>query len=321
MTNCRPALTLFADNFDVPSAANWATNQSQASDKVTFAYDYSADGIPPAPHTTNGTTLGMKLEANITAAAAAGVSASPKNQNFTGDYRLRFDMWINYNGPLFDGGSQSTEFIGAGVGTKGNVIEWANGGAAVDGIWFSCDGDGGNGLDYRAWKGNTHLSNPNASAVYPANAQGVANAYYAAFGGDPAPLIQQTTYPANQTGTSGPGNPGMAWHDSVITKQGTNISWTLDGILIVTVNSTGATLSTNIFVNYYDTSSGVSPIAALSFGLIDNLRVETLQSSPADHNQHQYCGRQCSDRLHRNRFRFRNVLQDSELCLGRGDVR
>jgi hypothetical protein len=120
------------------------------------------------------------------------------------------------------------------------------------------------------------LAYPNALATYPANSQAVANFYYAAFGGDPAPLIQQTTYPANQTGTAGPGNPGMAWHDSVITKQRTNISWTLDGILIVTVDSTGATLSTNVFVNYYDTSSGLSPIAALSFGLIDNLRVETL---------------------------------------------
>ena len=111
------------------------------SDKITFAYDYSADGIPPAPHTTNGTTLGMKLEANITAATAAGVSASPLNGNFTGDYRVRYDAWINYNGPLFDGGSQSTEYLGGGVGTKGNVVQWSLG-PATDGIWFACDGDG-----------------------------------------------------------------------------------------------------------------------------------------------------------------------------------
>src|SRR5262249_11521578 len=122
--------------------------------------------------TTNNTTLGMKLEANISAATAAGVSASPLGGNFTGDYRVRYDMWINYNGPLFDGGSQSTEYLGGGVGTKGNVVEWSLGPAA-DGIWFSCDGDGGSGVDYRSFTGSTHLAQGNALVNYPAGGQGV----------------------------------------------------------------------------------------------------------------------------------------------------
>jgi len=149
---------LFADDFNIDSSASWMINRSQSDGAAIFAYDYSADGIAPAPNSAGGSTLGLKLQANDANAAASGISVSPIGQNFTNDYRLRFDAWINYNGPLFDGGSGSTEFASAGIGTKGATTNWFGGGAGVDGIWFSWDGDGGNGLDYRAWRGNTHLT-------------------------------------------------------------------------------------------------------------------------------------------------------------------
>jgi hypothetical protein len=105
----------------------------------------------------------------------------------------------------------------------------------------------------------------------------VANAYYAEFGGDPAPVAQQTIFPNDQTGTAGKGNPGFAWHDMIIDKIGTNFTWYLDGLKIAGGNVGATVMSSNIFVGYYDPTAGSSPIPDLAFAIVDNLRVLTLQ--------------------------------------------
>ena len=268
---------LFADNFDANSSSGWTINQSQPDGNATFAYDYSADGLPSAPNSVGGTTKGLRLRVNDTNATASGISLSPTGKNFTNDYRLRFDVWINYNGPLFDGGSQSTEFFAAGIGTKGITTQWSLGGATVDGIWFAIDGDGGNGSDYRVWRSNVNQTAAGNPGLFPAGAQNVGNAYYAEFGGDPAPAAQQAAFPFDQTGTAGTGNPGFAWHDMIIDKIGTNITWYLDGLKIAGPGVGATVLSSNIFVGFYDPTAGVSPIPDLAFAVVDNLRVLTLQ--------------------------------------------
>ena len=267
---------LFADDFNTDSSAIWKINRSQSDGTAIFAYDYSADGIAAAPNSTNGTTKGLKLQVNDTNAVASGLSLSPAGKSFTNDYRLRFDAWINYNGPLFDGGSGSTEFASAGIGTTGTTTNWS-GGSGVDGVWFSWDGDGGNGSDYRVWRGGTHLTSSGNPGLYPAGSQAVANSYYAEFGGDPAPASQIAAFPGNQTGTAGRGNPGFAWHDMMINKIGSTVTWYMDGLKIAGLDVSAIPLSTNIFIGYYDPSGGVSPIPDLAFALVDNLRVLTLQ--------------------------------------------
>jgi len=59
-------------------------------------------------------------------------------------------------------------------------------------------------------------------------------------------------------------------------KAGSTVTWYVDGLKIAGVNIGATVLSTNIFVGFYDPSSGVSPIPALSFALVDNLRVLSL---------------------------------------------
>jgi hypothetical protein len=54
-------------------------------------------------------------------------------------------MWINYNGPMFDGGSGSTMHLTAGVGTLPDHANLATS-AVSDGIWFGASGDGGSTL-------------------------------------------------------------------------------------------------------------------------------------------------------------------------------
>ncbi|MGI8966476.1 MAG: Calx-beta domain-containing protein, partial [Limisphaerales bacterium] len=280
-----PGITnLFSDSFDTDTSANWIVNANRPGDDIiTFAYNYSADGIPSAPKTTNGTTLGMKLEANIAGALRSGISASPVGGNFTGDFRIRFDMWINYNGPpLFDGGPESTELLTAGVGTTGTHPQWNSGSNNVDGVWFAVTGDGGVSDDYQAFKGTNELTVSSNPGVYTGGSQNGANVYYSEFGGDPAPQSQQNTFPTFQIGTSGAGNAGFAWHDVVITKQGNTVSWSIDALSIATVSTTNLSLSSNIFVGYFDPLNGISPaFGALSFGIVDNLRVERLSAQPS----------------------------------------
>lgn len=277
-----PAQTVvFSDNFDADTSANWAVNKSSTDTRVTFNYDYTADGIPSAPHSAGGTTRGVKFEANMSAGVRAALSMSPTGRSFSGDYRLRFDMWINANGPFPGGGAGSTEYVSAGLGTAGNRVEWGGAGSTADGYWFVTDGEGGASdtstpADYAAYAGTTIQSA--GSGVYAAgtdsNARGNLNSYYTtAFpGAQTAPALQQSQY-SQQTGTLAAGTVGFAWRDVIIAKRGNVVEWSIDGVKLATFASVSTTAS-NVFVGYWDPYTSVSDMAELSFGLVDNIRVE-----------------------------------------------
>ena len=67
----------------------------------------------------------------------------------------------------------------------------------------------------------------------------------------------------------------------VITKAGDTVKWQIDGITICTVTNDLNGLSTNVFVGYQDkfASGSLSDKPELSFGLVDNLKVETFISA------------------------------------------
>ena len=133
-----PFATVFLDRFDTNSAANWTVNKSSTDTRVSFAYDYSAMGIPSAPNSVGGTTKGVKFEANMTAGVVAALSISPIGQSFGGNYRLHYDLWMNANGPFPAGGTGSTQHHTSGLGTAGNRVQWNTG--TADGVWFAATG-------------------------------------------------------------------------------------------------------------------------------------------------------------------------------------
>jgi hypothetical protein len=284
-----PQTVVFSDSFDSNTAANWTVNKSSTDTRVTFSYDYSASGIASAPHSTGGTTRGMKLEANMTAGVIAALSMSPIGQSFSGDYRLHFDMWINVNGPFPAGGSSSTEYLTAGIGTTGNRVQWTGTGTTADGYWFSVDGEGGVGDtstttgDYCAYIG-TAQQNTN-TGIYAAgtngNPRGNLNTYYVtAFPvGQTAPALQQSTY-SQQTGALAVGTVGFAWHDVIVSKRGSTVEWSIDGVKLATVSNATFT-GNNVFVGYWDPFASLTDNTNLSFGLVDNVRVEVPSVAPA----------------------------------------
>ncbi len=286
-----PQTVVLSDNLDSDSSANWAVSQSSADTRVTFNYDYAADGIPSAPHSIGGTTRGVKFEANMANGIVAAVSMSPIGRSFGGDHRLHFDMWINANGPFPLGGTGSSQYITAGLGTTGGHVQWTGTGT-VDGYWFAVDGEGqapdtSTTSDYGAYASKTVQTA--GSGVYAAgtdsNSRGNLNAYYTtAFPGpQTAPALQQSTYPLQQTGALEAGAVGFAWRDVIIAKRGNIVEWSIDGVKLAAFTSASVTAS-NVFVGYWDPYSSVSDNAALSFGLVDNVRVEVSTNStpPSD---------------------------------------
>ncbi len=279
-----PGVVLFSDNFNVDSSANWITNSNDGfvDSHTDFAFDYSTLYVPPVPG--GSSTKGLRFRLNeLTGALRNAVSASPLGVNLTGDYRMKFKGWINYNGPMFDGGAGSTMHMTAGAGTTPDHANWAFFGSS-DGVWFDVDGDGGSTFavgDTSAYVAATLQDD--TSGVYAAgtinNPRSTTHPYYSIWGNLPAPAAQLANFPS-QTGTSQPGNMGVSWHTFVVTKATNAVTWVIDGILIATVPADTTPLGTNVFVGFEDLFNGASGNPAMSFVVIDNFRVETYVDAP-----------------------------------------
>src|SRR6516162_275236 len=109
------AQTLFSDDFQADSSANWSIFAVNALGQTTdytaqFSFDYSTQAyryngvtnhVPPAPNSTGGTTKGLKLTVNKSGTASvAAVSLYPKNQSFSNNFALKFDLWNDYRGDI-----------------------------------------------------------------------------------------------------------------------------------------------------------------------------------------------------------------------------
>jgi len=276
---------LFSDSFNVDSSANWITNNNDGGvdSHADFAFDYSSLYVPPVPG--GSSTIGLRLRLNeLTGAPRNAISVSPATLNLPDDYRMKFKAWINYNGPMLDGGSGSTMHLTTGLGTTPDHANWAFYGAS-DGIWFDVDGDGGSTTavgDLNIYIATA--AQPDESGYYAAGTtnspRSTTTPYYSLWGNIPAPAAQLANYPS-QTGTAQAGNMGVAWHTFLVTKQTNAVSLTIDGVPIATVPADATPLGTNVFVGFEDLFAGASGAPAMSFVLVENFKVESLVAPSA----------------------------------------
>lgn len=257
---------------EMTSGAGWGVNALSADSAATFGYDYSADDIPEAPNSRGGdaATTGVKLEANITAGALDAFSLYPVGQNFSGEYQLRFDAWMNYDADeRINGGSAgTTEFIGGGIGYDNTAADIGVGGQII------ATGDGGSGSDWRAFADGAFLD-PEEMVAQSRNGF---DAHYSNFlpGVAPPAGQAQLDFPP---GTAG--NPGFQWVTfEVTTAQGITGVWIEkpggDRLPVVFINQHGArphTTDGNVMLFYADFFSSVTSRPDLTFGLIDNVVV------------------------------------------------
>jgi hypothetical protein len=298
------ATPILSKDFDVDDTTNWTVNSSAGTDTFTnFYFDYSTVGIPSAPSSTGGSTRGLKMYANHTAAVFGGLSVSPTGFSLpSGNFKLKYDMWLNYNGSstgngigaggtTVPGGSGTTQAASVGILTAGSSAQWAGG--VHDSLFFATTHDGGASQDYRVYP-KAALAVPSSSGYYAAgttDSPGSADsrndsvAYYinAAFGDKEAPSAQLALYP-QQFGKTRTGALGFAWRDVLVEKIGNIVTWKVDGVLIATVNSSTITGfgGNNFFLGHFDTNAGSSADpndVNLLFTLIDNVSVVPEPSS------------------------------------------
>ncbi len=263
--------TLFQDNFDTPSAGNWAVNANFAGDAATVGFDYSTLGIPAAPNSA-GTTIGAILYANRPGDGApptptTGVSISPTGLNLSGDYELRYDVYQSFPGPFPAGGAGSTQITGAGINSSGTVPVFAGFG---DALWFGSTGDGGTTQDYRLYYGQTHQTAIGNYAAGQTSATGYQNSS--------SPYYSDNGFGSVDTGSglTNPGSQGMEWHQHVISKVGNTVTWSIDGVTIATGDASGATFGGGniVFVqSEINTGQTTEALEPQLFGLIDNVVV------------------------------------------------
>lgn len=290
------AAVLFTDNLNTAaSAANYTpVSTDPTSSFATYAYNYSVMGIPSAPSSGDSSTLGVKLDANFSAPNAAEAITLFTNASYSGDYIVKFDAWINVNGPFPDGGSGSTNYLTAGVGSDGTTNNFvANTG---NGGWTAVNGENGSGVDYRLYKDAAlqGVATGQYAAGTAANARNGLNGYYDQFGGvdmDNFPVQGVNNGgPAQQTGTSSLGSFGMEWHvvELIVDADGgtggaASMKWYADGLLLGTLDAgaNGAfSAAGKVGFGYSDPTSNGSDNPPLSFVLIDNV-VITAVPEPA----------------------------------------
>ena len=294
-----PALAaeLVNDPFDLDTSGNWnIVRTDPGQTPVSFAWDYSALGIPSAPRSTGGSTLGLRMAANVSDGSSHALTLSPIGVNIADASKgvlLTFDMWINANGPFPDGGTGSTEFVTAGVGYDGTTVNRPSN-LSGSGGWFAVSGEGGAARDFRAAQGAIEQraydsgGNPVRPEVYqaffdPNNVPGLEQdnshpVYVAAFPGASPPTLQQVNY-AQQSGALDPGSVGFAWRKVDIVGRGTTVKWYIDGLLIATLDTTIGdpfNITGNVSIGYADPFTSISDNADLSFGLVDNVGVYAL---------------------------------------------
>lgn len=271
------AYTIFTDNFDAgTSGGSWTAKLSAADAVANYAYNYSAIGIPSAPHSTGGSTIGMNFVVNQSAGVFQGISATPNGQSFSTDFRLRFDMWLNYVGPLGAGGSGSTQLGSFGWGISGTTAQWAG---ASTGVMLAASLDGGSGTDYRLYKNGL---NDTTLATYAAGSQNNSASYYTGlFPAVSAPAAQVALYPG-QTLSTDAGEVAFKWYDVTVERIGNTISWKIDGNLIASSSLTGVSLNgANIFFGIFDSNatSSADPNDFLNTAIFDNIVVTVPEPS------------------------------------------
>jgi hypothetical protein len=279
------AAPLFSETFDVDPTASWTVNDPALSDiLVDFNYDYSAIGVPAAPG--GSSTRGLKMTANNSGGVFSGFSVSPTGQSFSGDYKVEFDLWQNYVGPVGPGGSGTTQLSTFGVGSDGTTAFWA-GAATKNLVGFAATLDGGSAADYRAYSSAAPTSYPSGNAVYsaPGGAINESNAYYtSAFPSVSAPAAQLALFPG-QTGSTNAGEISFQWRRVTIEVLNEVAEWTVDGVSMAAVDLAGLTLSGgNIFFGHSDTNAGSSTDpnrTLLNVTLIDNVVVSAIIPEPA----------------------------------------
>lgn len=287
------AQTLYSDDFNsAADAANYNINITAGatgpSSDATFGYDYSALGIPAAPHTLDSTTLGLRLRVdNLQSSVGTVVGAvevATKTLSLPSLYVVTADVWGNYIGGTSIAASGSNGSTGAamGIGTSGTSLQYI---AGNDGLLVEAfhDNGGGANQEYRVYTDSNH-PNPTTSSYFAAGTSSTSasytDPYYSFLTSHTAPTAQTTLSSATQGGSTPAGIIGFAWHTMTLTQDGVNVTWAIDGTNIAIVPDSALTFGgSQVSLGADDsglTGSSVANNQLLNADIWDNLKITSV---------------------------------------------
>jgi hypothetical protein len=295
-----------ASNYNVFSTTTGASGAGAQTGLATFAYDYSALGIPSAPNSLgDASTIGLRVQSDNSTASDSSyligsVSVVTKGLVLPPAYTLKVSVWGNYIGgtTINDAnGTNGTTGPTVGVAEKGTTFQSAltNGAAQEGGFLTDAIRDPtSSGGTYRVYVNGTNEGNTTSfpNGFYAAGDDSTAGqyntadkgGYYAtAFPAVSAPVVQSSAA-TTQTGLTQPGTFGFAWHTVTIMNDGTNTSWTIDNTLIATVPDSAYTAGgSQISLGDQDGNTGPSSGNGLTynFNVFDDLVITTPVPEPS----------------------------------------
>ena len=299
------AAVLYADDFNINTSANYNTyitaGSTGPSSDATFAYNYGAApgsgglAIPSAPHTTDGSTLGLRLRVdNLQSSVGTIVGAievSTKTAILPATFTVQVDVWSNYIGAttIASSGTNGSTGVAVGVGTSGNSIQYI---VNNDGLLTEAFGDNGGGADgaYRVYTDNVSpRPTPTNSNYYAAGTTAgsatFSNAYYTSRYPSVSAPAAQSSFSSTQSGSTPAGVQGFAWHVWTIANDGTNLTWSIDGSPITTVPVSSVTFGgQQVSLGNDDTGLTGSSAAnnqLFNAEIFDNLSITDLAPEPA----------------------------------------
>jgi hypothetical protein len=281
--NTNPHPIVWADAFEADSSSNWKLFWGSADGIPDYTADwayshaftpYTFNGattvIPPAPNSADMSSRAVRLTVNNNDAsgAIAAVNLYPKSQSFTGNFALKFDLWINYPGAAGGVNSTgSTEHAIFGINHLGTQVNWAgSSGSSSDGVWFGVDGEGGTSRDFRAYVGNT--ASPPTELIGTV-ASGLSESNNSA-------AFYQPLFPSSHFETAG--SPGKQWVEVELRQTNNTILWLMDGAVLAQRANSSTFTSGNIMIGFMDTFASIANPAEDAFVLFDNVRVEDLDN-------------------------------------------
>jgi hypothetical protein len=296
---------LFRDDFDEYASPVVVTNaglvhnyrilygaaSGQPSFTAIFGFDYSAVNhplsIPPAPHSSAGSTKGLYLTVNKNpaypqgstspAGNAAAVNLYPIGQFFSNDFALKFDLWINWTNT-----ATSTEHALFGINHSGNVTNRVAQ-APSDGLFFAVDGDGGVAptstavRDFAVFRGGgvgaPILMLTNNTAFGPAPPLG--HQFDHANPGFVDLFPSQPVYGGIRAGSA-----GLRWVSVEVRQETGLITWLLDGAIVAQYTNTTTFTNGAILLGYNDVFASMGDTN--NFVIFDNLRMESIPAFPVE---------------------------------------
>lgn len=248
----------FMDDFNTDTSANWTVLTEAANNiqdyRAGFAYDYSQSALPiPAlPNATDTKALLLTVNKNDATGSGATVNVYPKNQTFSENVVLKFNMFLNFITPP-TGTTESSIF---GINHSGAITNRHNK-AGSDGVWFAVESDGS------AQGGRSYVVyHPVNTTAVPALDARHANTLTEVF---PNPPFLAAGAAAGQ------------WVDVTVRQEHRLVTWDINGVEILRWPNTNMFTSGTIMLGHMDSFNSVGSTNNLT--LFDNVRVWNLDTA------------------------------------------